>query len=743
MRNFLKYLILGLIAAVWATTPGFTQPPDFKPDISRALFHTRIDDSQLYLSAADGKKDKAITVYEDEELNLQLTYNAFSRIDEWQVNIENSSLLTQQEKIGLLRGMAELLRGYTDLLRSTKKDIQPVQWHHLPMVLDAFDEAIELNKRKESITNAVVPLPYKAAVLLSNSIVFSGNPKAEETRQYVFLKFLQENPSSILPMLAQAPHYNYPYADSLIVVMAYRNPEQLITFAQASNSAFSAKIKRVDHPLVKLISELSRDNQGQLFMPFLQQLTAGTLTRETISKAVKDSAAYYSLLVKTEIENAGLLKKGVKVPSARLTADMLKRKSMEVYVNGINGLHDFPAPVRFKSIQGLTPQELYYLIVMNETEIYTSSYMYVYNRIFELMTVKSSDSMLQLVNYDRYKKFLTMSSNYNTLDNFLGRMSIQSSTALMTDFVNNLDKGADADDIEDAVDVANAYAAIRDSTLRKLMKDRVLVNYENALAQNNKKAITIYRLEKLIMESSDNGEAVNLTDSLGILPIYTVKNDFLRDSAGRIVMQMYFYGDQSGKGSFNTLMGLMGDRNQWKMNATPQWVQWTSTNAQVPFVLFANRALDEEKDLDEEAQHALIDWMGNNGYQPSLTVHRGHSYYLKYTIEKMLPSSKIVVLGSCGAYHNLADVLKISPEAYIIASKQVGYGVINIQLFMYLINELKRGKDVAWPTMMNDVSKSVGAGRQNDFEDYIFPHQNLGAIFIKAYRRAMNPEVGI
>jgi hypothetical protein len=116
---------------------------------------------------------------------------------------------------------------------------------------------------------------------------------------------------------------------------------------------------------------------------------------------------------------------------------------------------------------------------------------------------------------------------------------------------------------------------------------------------------------------------------------------------------------------------------------------------------------------------------------------------LKYTIEKMLPSSKIVVLGSCGAYHNLADVLKISPEAYIIASKQVGYGVINIQLFMYLINELKRGKDVAWPTMMDDVSKNVGAGRQNDFEDYIFPHQNLGAIFIKAYRRAMDPEIGI
>jgi hypothetical protein len=59
---------------------------------------------------------------------------------------------------------------------------------------------------------------------------------------------------------------------------------------------------------------------------------------------------------------------------------------------------------------------------------------------------------------------------------------------------------------------------------------------------------------------------------------------------------------------------------------------------------------------------------------------------------------------------------------------------------MYLINELKRGKDVAWPTMMEDVARNVGSGRKSDFDDYIFPHKNLGAIFIKAYKQAMGSE---
>jgi len=732
----MKYLLLGL-AGILAHFLLMAQPPEFKPDISRALFHTRLDESQQYLLSADGRKDQQLNMYPDEELNLQLTYNATTRIDHWQMGIEQNPAIPHQEKLRQLRAMTELLNRYTDLMRREGGKNKMLQWYSFPLLLDAYDEAVVLNAQNKAITPALVPLPYPVALLLTNSFAFAENTNLVDSRQYLLLKYLGDHPNEILSQLEIYPNYTYPYADSLIIVQAYRNPEKLITYAQASRTELSKKIRTVNHPLVKLISELSRDNQGQMYMPFLHQITVGTLTKAQIAAAVKDSSAYYALLVKTAVENAGLLRSNTPVASGHIAAGMLKRKTMEVYVNTINGLHDSPAPVRFKKIQGLTPEELYYLIVMNETEIYTSSYMYVYNRIFELLPSKSSDSLLQLVNYDKYKKFLTMASNYNTLDNFLGRMSRESATSLMTNFVNNLDKGTGQDDIEDAVDVANAYAAIADSSMRLLMYTQVITNLETATVNNNKKAMTIYRLEKLIMESSDGGEKVNLTDSLGIQPIYSVKNDYLKDEQGRIVMQMYFYGDGAGKGSFNTLLGLMGDKNLWQVTSTPQWVQWTSIGTAVPFVLFANRALDEEQDLDEKAQYALIDWMGENDYKPTLTVHRGHSYYLKYTIEKMLPSSKVVVLGSCGAYHNLADVLEISPEAYIIASKQVGYGVINIQLFMYLINELKKGKDVAWPAMMEDVAKNVGEGRKSDFEDYIFPHRNLGAIFIKAYRKAM------
>lgn len=718
------------------------QSVDFVPDISRALFHNRLNDSRKALLDADRKKDNALTPFDDEELNLHLTYTAATRTQLWQQQVEKDTSLDHQTKIKLLRGLAELLHSFTSASVRFKDNAhsRELGWQHLPAILDAFEQAIELDNKKEAITPALVPLPYDGARLVANSYLFEKNPHTAHTRQYLLLRYLRLHPDELLKQLGINNNHTLPFADSLIVEAARRNPDEVITYAQAINTPVSKLIMRNTDPYVQLIAQLARDSRGQMYMPFLDALAAGAVSRAQIAEAIKDSTRYYSLLVKTEIYYASRKQAGENLNAARNLTEMLKRKSMDVYVNTINGLHDFAAPIRFKSIQTLSPEELYYLIVLNEAEIYTSSYLYVYNRIFETLPVKSADSLLQRVKYDKYKKFLTMASNYNTLDNFLGRMSKSSALDLMKEFVNNLDKANGEDDIEDAVDVANAYATISDSTLRKLMRDQVAYNLEQAIANNNRKGTIIYRLEKLIMESNDPTTTVNLSDSLGILPVYQVQNNYLQDEQGRIIMQMYFYGDGAGKGSFNTLMSLMGDRSQWKLNSTSQWVQFTSIGTKVPFVLFANRPLDEDQDLDDAAQLALIDWMGKNDYSPSITVHRGHSYYLKQTIDKMLPSSKVVVLGSCGAYHNLADVLRISPEAYIIASKQVGYGVINVQLFMYLINELKRGKDVAWPTMMEDVARNVASSRRGDFDDYIFPHKNLGAIFIKAYKRALEAE---
>lgn len=710
----------------------FAQQEDFQPDMSRALFHTRLDRAQKDLLARDGKADDAVTVDKDDEVNAQLTYQVTSRVDGIQKEIEFDKNTTSNQKIGYVRGLTDLLTQFNSGLNKS------FGWSQFPQLLSAFESAMAFNNKGESFLPAVKSQPYVIGSAIARNIAFESNPGRAQVKETLLLTYLSEKPNQILKELSK--DLTYSYTDSLIKVAAQRMPEELFTYAQARQTYLGQRIRTVGQTdtLVGMVVELSKQNSGQMYFPFLDQMYKGGLSMNDVTKALKDSTDYYSLLVKTEIAYAGRMAKGDTPVAMKGLEIMLRQKSSELYVTTINGLHEETPPVRFKCIQKLSPEELYYLIVLNEPTIYTSSYVYVYKRIFEVMQAKSADSLMRKVNYDRYKKFITMASNYNTLDDFLSKMSTESAHAIMTSFVSNLDKGKNSDDIEDAVDVANAYSSIKLPAIRNLMLEQVAKNLNNAQLFNNKRGAVIYHIEKLIMESNDSAAAttLNLTDSLGIPPIYEVKNTYLKDSLGRIVLQMFFYGDATGKGSFNALMNLYSDRKKWALKATDEWVQFTSINTPVPFILFANRALDEEQDLDEQAQRSLIKYMNENGYKPSLSVHRGHSYYLKYTIQKLLPSSKVVVLGSCGAYQNLSDILKVSPDAYIISSKQVGYGEINTALFSYLIENLKNGRDIQWPVMMDNVGKSISAGKQEGYDDYVFPHRNLGALFIKAYKIA-------
>jgi len=83
-------------------------------------------------------------------------------------------------------------------------------------------------------------------------------------------------------------------------------------------------------------------------------------------------------------------------------------------------------------------------------------------------------------------------------------------------------------------------------------------------------------------------------------------------------------------------------------------------------------------------------------------------------------------------------VLNSSPDAHIISSKQIGAYAVNVPIISALNDVLLAGKDVNWISMWQNLSKYFagrGAGINDLFSDYVPPNKNLGAIFIKAYRK--------
>lgn len=728
----MKYLYLFIIV-ITAHLRLAAQDSSFQPDMTRAYFHYQLDKAQKDLLAKDGKADNLISIDPDAAVNEKLTYNTLARFDNLQKQIEFSKTLESNQKVAALKGAADLLTNFAKDLSRGK-----MRWAQWPPIAACFDDAMQANLKGTSLLESVQSYKYPVASLIANNAAFTGNTTLPQLREWVLFKTIGDRPELLLKELGK--NSDYPFTDSLLSVAAQRMPEELFTYAQARNTVLGKKLTALSETdsLVKIITKLSRQNSGQMFLPFLDVMHQGILSWDDVGAAVRDPDKYYKLLVKTQLASLATVAGGGTATGTKGLTDMLKQKSYELYVNVINGLHDAPAGIRFRKIQKLEPEELYYLIVLNEETIYTSSYLYVYNRIFATMKSKNADSLLQLVHYDRYKKFITMASNYNTLNDFLAKMNPENANTLMSNFVTGLENGKNRDDIEDAVDVANAYASITQPALRQLMRSQIIKNRETALANANKKGDEIYRIEQLIMESSDSASTINLTDSLGIPPVYTIKNEYMRDSLGRVIMQMFFHDDGTGKGEFNVLTRLYSNRKKWAITSNKYWVQFTSIGTPVPFILFVNRALDAEKDLDDLAQKETVAYMQDNGFDPSITVHRGHSFSLKYTIEKLQASSKVVVLGSCGAYQNLSDILKICPEAYIISSKQVGIGEINTALFQYLMEHLKMGEDIQWPVMMEEIRKHVV--RKGGYDDYVFPHRNLGAMFIKAYKIAEEKE---
>lgn len=122
--------------------------------------------------------------------------------------------------------------------------------------------------------------------------------------------------------------------------------------------------------------------------------------------------------------------------------------------------------------------------------------------------------------------------------------------------------------------------------------------------------------------------------------------------------------------------------------------------------------------------------------RPTVIIHRGHSYHLSGTLEHINYHHKVVILGACGAYQNISTVLSASEDAQIVSTKQIGTGNINGRIIRMFNQRLLEGKDIDWVEMWNQLSKQFASGEMKErFDDYVPPYKNLGAIFLKAYRK--------
>ena len=734
-KYFLHFIFLIFWGDAFAMTDSTVIP------IQRQRNHEVIREEQIRCDKADGKLDGMIKVSGNEEINLQVTDAIIRKVNSLTDFIETTEkVVSNNEKIRQLNYVHDVLINFRTEWISKK--LNPVM---APLLIDNFEKLLKANIDTASIAPYINEVPYEIGRI--NAEIFKNNKGYKDSKKILFIKYCALNPDKILSSIR--PYVNEPFADSMVVLACLNNPKQLYDYASAVNSPEGRLIHKNTDPTVKAIVKLSQTTNALFYYPFLDDILKGKQSIDSIRKIVGDgennvdTVAYFKLLVKTEISYQQRLIANdtpVAMFGTNGLREMLQKKAIKHFITPINELHEQNnLAIRMKALDPLSAQEIYYVMVLGENDIYTSSYKHSFNRLLQkLGTAPRGDELLLSVNLDFFRKFIKMAANFNQLDVFLKTMPPDKSIVLMKAFVANLDK---SNNLEDAVDVADSYSSIKDKELLETILKNVTNNEQRSTKENNTKGKVIYNLLKTIFLSSDSSN-IDLTSEIGIPSIYSIENKYLTDKNGRIIQQVFFYGDDDGKTNYTGFINSFPAKD-WKITTTKEWAEIKSLKGKKVWI-YANLPLNSDKNLDDTAQAHLTRYMKKNDLSPSIVIHRGHSYWLPGTINRMAGSAKIILLGSCGGYKNLSQILTICPDAHIISTKEIGKGDINRPIINYLNQSLVSGNTLVWKDMWAALTKVFYADINKDFreswDDYVPPYKNLGAIFIKAYNIKMDAQ---
>ena len=549
---------------------------------------------------------------------------------------------------------------------------------------------------------------------------------------------------------------NEPCADSFLIYAAhyrpdrvfinydlYRNKEYALHVLEEATKIAPVTVKRYFNPGDNIYEALKTSNDTAVKMiltikdrfsrksnafTLLDDIANGKCTMEQADKIGNNPRKFLTAMLKIRAN-----KNPLAVNSLENDLEIYSLK----FVRVLNDLHNEKDEKRFASIEDFSAEELYTLMVYSEEEIFTSTFNGLFTRLMIRMGPVSGYEFLGQVGDNRFRTFIKMCAGFGKLSPFLQSMTALRQQMLMIKFASGLEKYSD---LSQPVEVADAFGSITDSLVLKILKGTIKIEYLKLNAKNDARGKAIYGLlSSLFVEKNISGSNwfSSIAKQYAMPDFDKISNAklFTGDSVDR--WMIYFYDDEDGEASFSSFVKTFTDAN-WKVVDSGTYVIIRSkVGKQVN--IYANKSKNEY-----DGQAALEKIFSDNNYEPNVMVHRGHSYYAAKTIEKIKDNTQIFVLGSCGGYHSISTIIERSPEVSIISSKQIGTRFVNNPMLKLMAEYIRQGKDLEWQSLWAELEAKIdtkdNAKAYERFLDYIPPHKNLGAIFIKTYNKMVEQE---
>lgn len=399
------------------------------------------------------------------------------------------------------------------------------------------------------------------------------------------------------------------------------------------------------------------------------------------------------------------------------------------FIREINDKIASGASQPFSSVEDFSSTDLYFLMLYGRDEVFTSTFNGLFTRFIQKLP-KDGNTFLSTVSYNQFRDFISLCSNFGTIDDFLSKFSPDAKKKLLAAYISNLE--LEKDELSSIVLIAEALSNVNDNEVLANLQTDIKKEYERVKTSNNQVGMSIYG----VLSSMISGNAKVDTKwyrmvsmQFKIAPASTLASGSLFNEASSCIEQMYFYNDDDGKGSFTNFMNSYKNQSAWMVEDKNSYIKISSKTG-LNVQIYANKP-----EYEENGSNAITSYLKDKGLVPSVIVHRGHSFHTEATLEKIPQSTKLIFVGSCGGFYKIPMAMGNAPDAQVISTKQVGTKAINDAMLFALNENIRNGKDIDWAEFWDKMHDKLGNNQY--FSDYVPPHKNLEATFIRAYYKTL------
>lgn len=658
----------------------------------------RIATEQHRIDLLDGTEDRHVRL-KSEIQSSQATGTYLTASQRITDKILSNGLLPDVQKGDQLKRVYELLKSVTSKNVHFYTQFSPV-FNLIEKV-----QTIEDSKRLQSILKSNV---YASLNLIA---FFVDNPAAEP----FFVIAARTEPSELLKHYSEFDFKSF--SITVLDEIARVAPMKIKTYLHSWNPVHK-QIKASQNKITETVYDIFEE-KGTATRSYvlLHDIVNSKLSVEEAHSIAKYDNTLFEYLIVMRAEE--------ELHAEHSVDEALKYQCLK-HVRVINDLHEESDTKRFASLSKFSASEIYTLMVYSEDEIYTSTFLGMYTRMMAKMDAESTYQFLYQNNFNQFRTFIKMCAGYNELNNFLSKMGEYEKQKLFARLVEGIEKAND--NLSSAVAIADTYGSIQSSGTKATFEQAILKYYEE-IRYTDVEAEKLYSIILSVFDLGGTSSNAALRDqmvNLRVLPISRIYKE------GKNVQQHFFFDDPDGRTSYGHFISTFSN-GKWDILDKGTYVLLKSRSG-MAIEIYANKPTSEYAGQDAIKAH-----FQETGRWPDVVVHRGHSYFASAAIESLTPNAEIVFLGSCGGYNNISQVLKYSPDAQIISSKQIGTMLVNDRLCLELNEVIRKGQDIVWDNLWATLDKKFADGSTADsrFQDYIPPHKNLGALLIKTYRSVL------